>query len=749
MSSSARGGSVSSACGDSLSLGNEEKCGWLQKWTNYLKGYRQRWFVLDSRANLSYYRNQTEVGQSCRGSINLQEARIHTDSATNSLIISASSQTFHLKAQNECDREQWLKALEYARHRAIKAAESDEDEDLKMDITMNGGGVGAVETMNKALAAKLEDLQTCNNLISKHGSELIKSLNDIEQGEKRKILSERISLFRITAAAMINACEEFVNLTAKESRRVGRCAANEHEQRLRLQDQLEELAHQHSSLERAAYRSARESDLTTEKPFFGSDDEFHDACDTMADFTNDDRKSNSSQTGSLCDEVDRQLLNAEIVTPSGLSEADLQLRSVLQVAPPETKFKPAVGNGTLVRQRRTKIPDRPVVSLNLWSIMRNCIGKELSKIPMPVNFNEPLSVLQRISEDLEYSHLLDVAAETEDSCEQMCYVAAYAASSYSTTGNRATKPFNPLLGETFECDRTADLGWRSLAEQVCHHPPITAHHAEGRKWVMHQDFTMTSRFRGKYLSVIPIGYTHVKFTNGQKNEYIFKKVTTTVHNIIVGKLWIDNHGEMVIENHATGDKCFLKFHVYSYFSREPPRRVTGLVKDGSGKVRFIIQGTWDKSLDMLKVIKGSSDNGDKSVFETDQPRRMWTVNPPYPGCEKMYYFTKLAIEFNEPEEGVAPTDSRLRPDQRLMEEGKWDEANRVKIEIEEKQRAERRRREALAENAMQSGQPFEEYRPLWFIKTQDETTGAVVHLFTGEYWKKKKIGDWTECPNIF
>ncbi|PIC42864.1 hypothetical protein B9Z55_009804 [Caenorhabditis nigoni] len=36
-------------------LASVEKAGWLNKWTNYLKGYRQRWFVLDSNATLSYY----------------------------------------------------------------------------------------------------------------------------------------------------------------------------------------------------------------------------------------------------------------------------------------------------------------------------------------------------------------------------------------------------------------------------------------------------------------------------------------------------------------------------------------------------------------------------------------------------------------------------------------------------------------------------------------------------------------------
>ncbi len=36
---------------------------------------------------------------------------------------------------------------------------------------------------------------------------------------------------------------------------------------------------------------------------------------------------------------------------------------------------------------------------------------------------------------------------------------------YASSG-RTHKPFNPLQGETCEWDRTADMGWRYLAEQV-------------------------------------------------------------------------------------------------------------------------------------------------------------------------------------------------------------------------------------------------------------------------------------------
>lgn len=133
------------------------------------------------------------------------------------------------------------------------------------------------------------------------------------------------------------------------------------------------------------------------------------------------------------------------------------------------------------KKRRTRIPDKPHRPINLWPLIRKFIGMELSTISMPVNFSEPLSLLQRLTECLEYSHLLDQAAEIEDSCDQLPLVAAFVVSTYSSTAIRTQKPFNSLLGETYECDRTDDLGWRSISEQVSHHPPISVLHVESNR----------------------------------------------------------------------------------------------------------------------------------------------------------------------------------------------------------------------------------------------------------------------------
>ncbi len=119
---------------------------------------------------------------------------------------------------------------------------------------------------------------------------------------------------------------------------------------------------------------------------------------------------------------------------------------------------------------------------------------------MPVTLNEPLSALQRLCEELEYSELLDKAASPDMSdLDRMTWVAAFAVSMYGSCQARAGhKPFNPLLGETFECVRD-DRGFRYVAEQVSHHPPVSACHAQSSngRWTWEQDLRVKTKFWGK------------------------------------------------------------------------------------------------------------------------------------------------------------------------------------------------------------------------------------------------------------
>lgn len=116
----------------------------------------------------------------------------------------------------------------------------------------------------------------------------------------------------------------------------------------------------------------------------------------------------------------------------------------------------------------------------------------------------------------------------------------------------------------------------------------------------------------------------------------------------------------------------------------------------------------------------------------------------------MYNFTELAIQLNEPDDSVAPTDSRNRPDQRLMEQAMWDEANKEKVRLEEKQRASRKKREQLNEMLSNENKPIVDYEPLWFKKTIDPYTNQPIHIINkNEYWDCKQKKDWKRCPDIY
>uniref|UniRef100_A0A671L960 Oxysterol-binding protein n=1 Tax=Sinocyclocheilus anshuiensis TaxID=1608454 RepID=A0A671L960_9TELE len=722
--------------------------GWLFKWTNYIKGYQRRWFVL-SNGLLSYYRTQAEMGHTCRGTINLATANIAVEDSCNFVISNGGTQTYHLKASSEVERQRWITALELAKAKAFRMqAESDDSGD---DSTSPGAGQGAgsrnseVQSTLRTLGSKVEDLSTCNDLIAKHGSALQRSLSELEgvrlggeTSEKIRQVTERATLFRITSNAMINACRDFLALAQAHSKRWQKALQAEREQRVRLEETLEQLAKQHNHLERA-FRGATVLPPSQSNPAIDSkgpvpgkgdvsdedeENEFFDACEDVQEFI----------TVPADPKYHRSVLTASL-----LSFTHIPLLPV--------------------RKRRSRIPDKPNYSLNLWSIMKNCIGKELSKIPMPVNFNEPLSMLQRLSEDLEYYELLDRGAKCQSSLEQMCYVAAFTVSSYSTTVHRTGKPFNPLLGETFELDRMQESGYRSLCEQVSHHPPAAAHHAiSERGWTLRQEIALASKFRGKYLSIMPLGSIHCIFEKSN-NHYTWKKVTTTVHNIIVGKLWIDQSGEIDVVNHRTGDRCHLKFAPYSYFSRDVARKVTGVVTDKNGKAHYVLSGTWDEKMECSRVMQSSrggengADGRQKTVYQTLKAKELWRKTPLPEGAENMYYFSTLALTLNEPEEGIAPTDSRRRPDQRLMEQGRWEEANAEKQRLEEKQRTTRREREREANRtanpAEEGKEPADGGKSMWFEQQVDPMTGEPTHIYRGGYWEAKEQGDWDSCPNIF
>ncbi|XP_008110873.1 oxysterol-binding protein-related protein 3 isoform X1 [Anolis carolinensis] len=352
-------------------------------------------------------------------------------------------------------------------------------------------------------------------------------------------------------------------------------------------------------------------------------------------------------------------------------------------------------------KRRTCLPAPcPNTSnISLWNILRNNIGKDLSKVAMPVELNEPLNTLQRLCEELEYSELLDKAAHTPDMFERMVYVAAFAVSAYASSYYRAgSKPFNPVLGETYECVRE-DKGLQYFSEQVSHHPPISACHAESDNFVFWQDIRWKNKFWGKSMEIVPVGTTHVTLP-AFKDHYEWNKVTSCIHNILSGQRWIEHYGEIIIKNLNDSSCCCKLTFVKTKYWNHNVHEIEGSVLDKNGKVVHRLFGKWHENIYC----------GTPSAANC-----IWRANPMPKDFEKWYCFTQFALELNELDPLVRPllppTDTRFRPDQRLLEEGNIEGAEMQKQRVEQLQRE---RRKVLDENNM-------EHQPRFFRKSADDS----------------------------
>uniref|UniRef100_G3PIX8 Oxysterol-binding protein n=1 Tax=Gasterosteus aculeatus aculeatus TaxID=481459 RepID=G3PIX8_GASAC len=416
----------------------------------------------------------------------------------------------------------------------------------------------------------------------------------------------------------------------------------------------------------------------------------------------------------------------------------------------------------------TSLPT-PMFSRNdvsIWGILKKCIGMELSKIAMPVIFNEPLSFLQRLTEYMEHTYLIHKANATTDSVERMKCVAAFAVSAVASQWERTGKPFNPLLGETYELIRE-DLGFRWVSEQVSHHPPVSAFHAEGlnQDFVFHGSIYPKLKFWGKSIEAEPKGLITLELPR-YNEAYTWTNPTCCVHNIIVGQLWIEQYGSMEVINHKTGERCSMMFKPCGLFGKEL-HKVEGYIQDKSKKKLCAIYGKWTESLYAVdpvtfdshkKTDKKSSDErkDNKRGSVDEEPEEMpppdaetvpvvpgseliWKITPRPGNSAQFYAFSTFAMHLNEQDkstEEVAPaTDSRFRPDIRAMENGDIDFASSEKKRLEEKQRMARKNR---------SKSPAE-WKTRWFEQGQNPHNKAQDWIYLKGYWER----NYTDLPDIY
>ena len=198
---------------------------------------------------------------------------------------------------------------------------------------------------------------------------------------------------------------------------------------------------------------------------------------------------------------------------------------------------------------------------------------------------------------------------------------------------------------------------------------------------------------------------------------------------------------MEVKCHTTGDVALLNFTQRGWTSKGA-YEVKGQITDKSGRPRISIVGFWNDKLLARKIDTPDS-----------PPYIIWQANP---RPEAPFNLTAFAITLNAINPSLKiylpPTDTRLRPDQRAMEEGQYDFAAEEKNRLEEKQRARRAERQRNGDSI--------HGKPRWFKKVVDgEYVGGEYWQFTGDYWKvREEVGsmksngkdvEWPDVEDIF
>ncbi|CAH1989236.1 unnamed protein product [Acanthoscelides obtectus] len=289
--------------------------------------------------------------------------------------------------------------------------------------------------------------------------------------------------------------------------------------------------------------------------------------------------------------------------------------------------------------------------------------------------------------------------------------------------------------------------------------------------------------------------------NWLKDAYTWSNVQCCVHNLIVGKLWMEQVGTMEICSHASGQRAQLTFKQAGSNGKDL-HRVEGFIFDKQKHKQFFLYGKWTeflkctdnnsyeeylkengskhhscnsksskspndspshtskKVLQKLNSLKLSSFKSMSVAESMDDPTEIpevsvprsdsaysidipnstliWKVNPRPQHSSDYYQFTEFAMSLNEletdMEKTLCPTDSRLRPDIRKLEQGDIDGAAIEKTRLEEKQRA--------ANKNMKTKKI--EWKPRWFDQGINPYNKQEDWIFNGKYWGRQ----YTD-PEIF
>uniref|UniRef100_A0A8C2E9A8 Oxysterol-binding protein n=1 Tax=Cyprinus carpio TaxID=7962 RepID=A0A8C2E9A8_CYPCA len=257
------------------------------------------------------------------------------------------------------------------------------------------------------------------------------------------------------------------------------------------------------------------------------------------------------------------------------------------------------------------VEEHKSVIMHLLSQVR--LGMDLTKVVLPTFILERRSLLEMYADFFAHPDLFVSIAEQQDPRDRMVQVVKWYLSAFHAgrKGSVAKKPYNPILGEVFFChwdlpesedpESVSDgpLPWSSknsvsfVAEQVSHHPPISAFYAEcfSKKIQFNAHIWTKSKFLGMSIGVHNIGQGCVSCL--EYDEHYILTFPNGYGRSILTVPWVELGGECNISCSKSGYSANIVFHTKPFYGGKTHRITAEIFAPNDKKSFCSIEGEWN------------------------------------------------------------------------------------------------------------------------------------------------------------
>ncbi|XP_056101277.1 oxysterol-binding protein-related protein 8 isoform X4 [Rhinichthys klamathensis goyatoka] len=237
----------------------------------------------------------------------------------------------------------------------------------------------------------------------------------------------------------------------------------------------------------------------------------------------------------------------------------------------------------------------------IWTLLKQVRpGMDLSKVVLPTFILEPRSFLDKLSDYYYHADFLSEAAVEENAYNRMKKVVKWYISGFYKKPKGLKKPYNPIIGETFRClwiHTKTNSKTFYIAEQVSHHPPVSAFYVSNRKdgFCLSGSILAKSKFYGNSLSAILDGEARLSFLN-RGEDYVMNMPYAHCKGILYGTMTLELGGQVSITCEKTGYSAQLEFKLKPFLgSSDSVNQINGKIKLGK-EVLATLEGHWDSEV---------------------------------------------------------------------------------------------------------------------------------------------------------